>query len=116
MNDDERKEAWEKSRQAESIRWNTKIMRWLKGESIKDYAGDEYGKKGEFRVAAWNAGGNFGYVLIKLDCCVVCGVFGPTLYSDGSDGEYGGTSICEVCIRNAFSSFANQGETEGKVK
>ena len=40
-----------------------------------------------------------GEVFLVTDTCVICEVVKTCIYIDGSEGEYGGASICGDCAK-----------------
>lgn len=48
-----------------------------------------------------------GYVSLVVDKCFLCGEEKVCLYSDGSEGEYGGVSICGDCAKKQCDSVGD---------
>ena len=48
-----------------------------------------------------------GVVSLVVDNCVLCGEEKRCVYIDGSEGEYGGASVCGDCAKSACDSVAD---------
>lgn len=60
-------------------------------------------------MMAWEAAhSRMGEVMISVDECHICKQVKPTIYIDGSEGEYGSIDICQGCISDLFKSWADR--------
>jgi hypothetical protein len=71
---------------------------------VSDLYDAELGNERQF--LEWTANySRRGYVSIAIDNCENCHQEKPCLYSDGSEGEYGGVYLCLDCIQSFFKTW-----------
>lgn len=44
-----------------------------------------------------------GVISVVMDDCALCGEYTMCIYIDGSEGEYGGASICKACVNRELA-------------